>query len=388
MKILFVLARFEIGGAERHTVDLAAALARAGEQCALVSVKPRLAEGLEVGDSQGGPHAIMRHSLDARGYFDPRAVARLRTLMRDWQPDIVVTICPYTLSYASLARALCRRRPVLLLVSHFAGTRNRKEKLQLAVYKYFLRRLDGMFFVCEHQQLWWRSQGIAPHSAFVVYNGVDGDRFNETAARASRERMRAQMKIAPHEVLIVCCAMLRWEKNHGLLLEAIHVLRSRGLPVRTLLVGDGPERAALQARCTALGIGDAVHFAGQQQRVEEYIAAADVAVLCSTIETFSIAALEQMAMGLPMVLSNVGGAPEMVRHGVEGLLFPSGDRDALADALAGLMDPAVRQVLGAAAARRVREQFLRDGMFRRYHELFRGFLPSAPIEGTASGARA
>ena len=151
------------------------------------------------------------------------------------------------------------------------------------------------------------------------------------------------------------------------LVEAIARVRARGIPARALFIGDGPMRPAVEARAAALGIAEHVLITGLQQDVRPLVAACDATVLCSTaVETFSLAALEAMALGRPVVHADIGGAAEMVRHGREGFLFPVGDTPALVERLAALADPALRSRMGAQARASVEARFGESAMVDRY----------------------
>jgi len=110
-----------------------------------------------------------------------------------------------------------------------------------------------------------------------------------------------------------------------------------------------------------------VVITGLQQDVRPMLGAADAAVLCSTaVETFSLAALEAMALGRPVVHAELGGAAEMIRPGVHGWLFPAGDTGALVERLAALADPESRLRMGRAARARVEARFAEGTMVERY----------------------
>ena len=165
--------------------------------------------------------------------------------------------------------------------------------------------------------------------------------------------------------------MLRAEKNHGQLLEATALLRRDGVPARCLLVGDGPELPRVKQRADRLGIADHVVSVGRQKEVRRFVAAFDVGVLCSTaVETLSLSALETMSMGIPMVMSDIGGASEIM-EGTGGRTFPVGDTDALTALLRALADRAHRTALGAASRDRVERDFDVSGMTARYADAFR-----------------
>jgi glycosyltransferase involved in cell wall biosynthesis len=179
--------------------------------------------------------------------------------------------------------------------------------------------------------------------------------------------MRRALGYGEDDFVVAMSAVLRAEKNHVQMVDAIAMLRRRGLPARALFIGDGPTRAAVEARARAAGVADSVLVTGFLQDVRPLLAACDAAALCSTaVETFSLAALEAMALEKPVVHSAVGGAAEMIRPWREGLLFPAGDTRALADCLAALTEAPLRSRMGAQARRTVEELFAERAMVERY----------------------
>src|SRR5688572_6041663 len=174
----------------------------------------------------------------------------------------------------------------------------------------------------------------------------------------------------PYTTLFRSTAVLRPEKNPVQLVEAIARLRATGRPARALMIGDGDMRAAVEARARELGVAGDVAITGFQPDVRPYVAACDTMVLCSTsVETFSLAALEAMAMGKPVVLSELGGAAEMVFPGWNGYLFPPGDGNALAGHLEVLAEPAVSARMGRNARRVVESLFAEGKMIDRYEQV-------------------
>ena len=188
---------------------------------------------------------------------------------------------------------------------------------------------DCLVFVCEAQRRHWLRRLVTGRSNRVIHNGVDPEHWRSPGTEA-RTRMRRVLGLADGDYAVGMCAVFRPEKNHLQLVEAIARLRARGLPARALLIGDGPMRPAIEARARDLGVAGDVLIAGFHQDVRPLLAAADVVALPSTsVETFSLAALEAMALGRPVVLSDIGGAAEMVRPEENGFLFPAHDTPAL-----------------------------------------------------------
>jgi glycosyltransferase involved in cell wall biosynthesis len=178
--------------------------------------------------------------------------------------------------------------------------------------------------------------------------------------------LRSAFGFRDTDYVIGISAVLRPEKNHVQLVDAVAALHRMGIPARALLVGDGEMRGAIEARARELNVGCDVVITGFQQDVRPYIAACDTAVLCSFTEAFSLAAIEAMALSKPLVHSDVGGAAEMIVPGRNGFLFPVGDTRAFVDKLAILADPAVSRRMGARARRMVERLFSEKIMVDRY----------------------
>jgi glycosyltransferase involved in cell wall biosynthesis len=234
--------------------------------------------------------------------------------------------------------------------------RTYKEKAQMLLYRQLFRRSDLLIYVSENQRDRWRDWGLRAAADAVVHNGIDVDHFS-TERTPRHEQLRASLGLTEADYVIGLCSGLRPEKAHGDLLHALARLRGAGIAAKALLIGDGPERARIESITAELGLREHVIITGLQEDVRPYIACCDVMTLVSHTETFSLAALESMALGKPLVMSDIGGASEQVVHGQTGLLFEPHDIAALTEQLTALRSPELRARMGAAAARRVRENF-------------------------------
>ena len=157
-----------------------------------------------------------------------------------------------------------------------------------------------------------------------------------------------------------------------MLLRAFAKVAAQRDDVDLLLVGDGPLRAELEETSRKLGIGERVRFLGIRRDVPDLLQAADLFALMSVSEAASLTLLEAMACGLPVVVTDVGGNSEIVRHEQEGLLVPRGDASAAATAFGRLLDDPVRSAtMGAAGRARVRERYQLSRTIDRYLQLYR-----------------
>jgi glycosyltransferase involved in cell wall biosynthesis len=204
--------------------------------------------------------------------------------------------------------------------------------------------------------------GADPLRAEIVYNGVSPDRFGR--------RLPAPGQTCP---TLICVASLRSLKGHRVLLEAVSRLAASGVAFRLQLVGNGPERDYLERIARALDVSRRVDFLGERDDIPALLESADLFVLPTTgREGLGLAAIEAMAAGLPVVASEIGGLPEVVRHGRTGYLVPPGDPGALEQALLDLLsEPEHARALGAEGRRRVEAQFGADAMVARVAEIYR-----------------
>jgi len=297
---------------------------------------------------------------DVKRRIDGDAVRRLRTLVSGRRIGALVCTNPYSMLYGHLARG-ARADTRLAAVFHSTQLLTRKERLQMLLYSRLFNRCDLLVYVCENQRKFWRRHGLHPPDT-VIYNGIDADFFTDRYTAEQRRILRNSLEFGADDFVVGLCSTLRPEKAPGDLLQAIASLRRQGVPAKALFIGDGPERLQVEQTADRLGLRAHMRITGFQRDIRPFATCCDVMTLVSHSETFSLAALEAMALGKPVVLSDTGGAPELIVPGEHGFLFAPGDTGALTRRLATLTDPALRARLGEAAARRVRERFTVAGM--------------------------
>jgi glycosyltransferase involved in cell wall biosynthesis len=220
------------------------------------------------------------------------------------------------------------------------------------------------------QQALTANEGIAEGRIKVIYNGIDPDAFPPSDA-ASRAQARELIGVGENTPLVMQVARFHPVKDHETSVRAFARVVEAMPEAQLCLVGDGQERAATEALAAELGIHDHVLFLGTRSDVDKLIPAADVFVLSSLSEGVSVTLLEAMATGLPIAATGVGGNPEVVEHGMTGLLSPRGDDRALAANLVTLLqDPAQRQAFGRAGRARLLDMFTQERMHREYADLY------------------
>jgi len=187
--------------------------------------------------------------------------------------------------------------------------------------------------------------------------------------------LRAQLGVTPDTLLIGTVGRMRPEKNQEVLLTALRRLRVARVDVHLVIAGDGPMREHLVRRSAELEVADRVSFIGELDDVRPVLTALDVFVLPSVaVESFSNAALEAMSIGRPVILSDIGGAREMIDDGVEGYVVSPTELAARLPALIAALyaDRRKRQQMGQAARRRAETRFSVSAMVAAYRALLGG----------------
>ncbi|MCB0718658.1 MAG: N-acetyl-alpha-D-glucosaminyl L-malate synthase BshA [Bacteroidetes bacterium] len=204
----------------------------------------------------------------------------------------------------------------------------------------------------------------------VIPNFIDTRRFYR------QNKQHFKRALCPNdEKVLVHVSNFRPVKRANDVIHVFERLRSRGVGVKMLLVGDGPDRANAEHLARELGVYDDIRFLGKQQPVEEILSIADVFLMPSETETFGLAALEAMACGVPVVASNVGGLPELIEEGQSGFLCTLGDLDAFTErTLQIISDEATLERMSASARSRAENDFDVNRVVPRYESYYETVL--------------
>ena len=238
----------------------------------------------------------------------------------------------------ALASKRSSRRPPVVAAVYTAGNRDLKQELiDRLFYRRILRRLSAVIFVCENQMRHWAKKypELKPTS-HVVYKGVEPSRFRRKDFLSAAEQFRVRWEIPRDAVVFACIAAFWPEKGHDLLIKAFSRLESTPYLV---FAGDGAMRPAIESLVRSIGVAERVKFLGNVPDVRPVIVASDATVLASkAVETFSIAMLESMALGVAMIAPAIGGLPEAIIHGESGSLSPVRDSAALQGCMRAIVE--------------------------------------------------
>lgn len=356
LRLMQIIAPSKVSGAEYLTVDLCRRLAARGHSVELL-VKANHAL-IEVARAAGVSTSSERFS----GKLNLLAMRRLRRRMRAFRVDLVAT----QLSTASLWGSLAARAigvPCVATV-HALNTKT--------CYLF----ADRIIVVSHAVKAHLAAQGIAPRKMRVVYNGIDLSRFERPLSDDETRAAKIELGFEADAPLIGVVAHLTRKKGHRWFLEAAAALVEVSPRAQFVFVGDGPERAALEAQVESLGLKPNVRFAGFQKEVVPWIAALDILVL-PTIqkEGFGRVLVEAGAMGKPVVSTPIGGISEVVMDGETGLIVPAFDAKALLDAMSGLTkNPERRTAMGLAGRARAVNHFSIERMVSETEKVYRELL--------------
>jgi glycosyltransferase involved in cell wall biosynthesis len=361
--LLILVSSLSSGGAEKHAVALANLLDTTRFRLTLCRIKTADTLAAELDASR--LEALI--SLEVRERFSWQAVERLAREIDRQRIDVVVCVNGYPVLYALAASLRARRRVRLVEVFHTTRPGGTKARANMLLNRILFRHCELLIYVSHAQRRYWRARGLRARRDIVIQNGIDTEHFSDRLTVAQRAQVRAEFGFAPDDYVIGLCAHLRPEKAHDDLLLALHRLRQHGVPAKVLMIGDGPRRAHIEQLIAQLQLQGAAVITGYRPDVRPCIACCDVMTLTShAVETFSIAALESMALGKPLVISRIGGAEEQVQQGVNGFLYEPGDIEALASHLAVLCDPQQRRTMGEAARQGVHRTFTAERMMAAF----------------------
>ncbi len=355
MHIAQLIQYLDVGGLERMTASLSDALIQLGHDVTVFTYLSEDGPMREAFERVGAE--VVR--LKKRDGFDMRLVGNLARALDAYHIDVLHTHHLGPFLYGRSAAAC-----VGTAVVHTEHSHEFYDAPRRAIVGASMDALGEIVAVTPEISEWReRTFGTACE---VIQNGVHVPRPD----RRKTATMRALLGLEDGDFAIGCVARLAPEKDHVTLLRAMRVLAMRVARPRLFIVGDGPERNALEKMTYELKLRDFVEFMGQRDDVEDLLRAMDVITLTSKREGLPLALLEGMARELPVVATAVGGIPELLSEG-GGQLAPSGDYGELARALSlYAKDPLKRRRDGSFARALVQQQYSIKIMARRYVQIY------------------
>jgi L-malate glycosyltransferase len=349
VRLLKFVTDFHIGGTERQFVTISRLLDPSLFDLSLACLRKRGPFLTQI-EASGLP-------LTAYPISSLHGVGTLRMawrLMRDLRRRRVEIVHTYGF-YPNLFATVAAKMAGAIAIASIRDQGDMWSPLQRRAQRWVLRLADAVVVNADAVRRQLVSEGYDERRVTVIRNGVEVSRFDPRPAEGG---LRAELGLPPRTPIVAALCRLHEVKGVEHFLEAAVALSRRFPEVRFVVAGDGYHRAALERYSVQLGLTGRVLFVGFRHDVPAFLSDVQVSVLPSLSEALSNTLLESMAAGVPAVATRVGGNPEVVEHGVTGFLVPPREPEALAAAVARLLEqPALAQAMGRAGRQRALESF-------------------------------
>lgn len=377
MTILQLTRSFSRGGRRNAILSLVDALLELGIACELACLDELGCEASEL-----SPYSQSLHVTRRRSWRDWKAVAKLFRLCRDRDIDVVHAHDAASQWMGMLTRLRLPRIPLLM-------TFHRSVSIDSATYRDRIR--NGMACAAtsavvtgstERREHFLQNYAIPARKVVTIPFGVDTRQF--VTDPAARQALRKEWNLPDEAVVVGIVGHFGPEKGVDVALRAFQAARQRSplRPLALVVVGDGAaERAAELRALAALDPSASITFAGFRRDIVRCMQAFDILLHAPRQEAFGLVLIEAMAAGLPVIATRVGGIPDIVRHGLTGMLVPGEDVEAMSSCLAELADdPGLRSRLGGAGRQVAASEYDTSLYARRYARLYRALLDGhAPV---------
>lgn len=368
--ILYPIPSLGIGGAEQQLLELVRALDKRRYRPIVAPLNP----GGALEDEFRAVAGAEIVQLQRQGRADPRPVVSLAALLRSRQIDVIQ---PYLSPATALGMVagLLAGTPVRILTERSGVGRH------MSFYVRLQDRLSRFASVLIANSEAGREslimRGVPPERIHVIVNGINLDRLHSNPDRVSQ--YREQLAVPQGGKVVGILASLLPVKLHETFLRAGAALAQRQPDLRFAIFGDGPLRADLELLAADLRVAEHTVFFGYQRDVADCLGACDLLVSTSRVEGLSNAVLEAMALGVPVVASDIPGNRELVKPGRTGCLVPVGDHAALASAMEHAFAHPVETGTYARQARdMIRIDFSVERMAREHEALYDLLLQRSP----------
>lgn len=359
LPVSFVITSMPVGGAEVLLANLIRQFDRQRIAPEVICLKHRGPLGEKLRDVCPVHEKLLAHKCDLRVF--PRLVRHFR----QQQTAAIVTVGAGDKMFWGRLAAYTAGVPVVLSALHSTGWPDGVGRLNRCLTAI----TDGFIAVAlDHAKHLREGEGFPPEKVFAIPNGVDTGRFHSN--EEARHAVRKQLAIAPTAPVLGIVAALRPEKNHAMFLRVAARIRQHRPDAHFLVIGDGPERAAIERQRDELGLRPWVHLLGSRDDTPRWLAALDLFLLCSHNEASPVSILEALACQVPVIATRVGSVHETVREGQTGFLVAVDDDRAMTDHALDLLEHhEARRVMGEKGRGLIQESYSLEAMVTGYTRL-------------------
>ncbi len=386
--VLQLIGSFHQGGSERQAVQLTRLLLESGRYNVFVATLDR--NGILLEDVNSfGLNEVPEFRLNS--FYDlhtARQTRRFAQYLKKHEIDVVHTHDFYT-NVFGMAAAAVARVPVRIASRRESSVRRATQRL---VERCAYRAAHSVVANCENVRQQLIAEGVPARKVRTLYNGLDPARV-QVPQLTERKKILANLNLPDSARFVTIMANMRAHvrrpqpacyKDHPTFLKAAQRVHQAVPEAAFIIAGEGELKEATQELARSLRIENRTFFIGRYQDVGSLLSISDVCVLSSRAEGFSNAIIEYMAVGRPVVATEVGGAGEAVVHGETGYLVPAGDHEQMADHITSLLlDPEKARSMGERGKQLVNEKFTCTKQLQNTESLYNELLklsvaPSAP----------
>lgn len=330
-KLLIICNSLNMGGAEKHTVSIANGLYRRGFLVSIIhfGVNDWLYHELDP-ELQEKVYSFKRSS-----YLDFSVVRKINRIILESSPDSILAVNQLPMLYAVVARGVKFNIPI------YCGyhTTNLPVKASVIFYLsswFYLKFAKNIIYVCKAQLEFWGKRALhLPGQGVFIHNGINCEDFMPASDLAVQEA-RKKLELPADALCLTSVAIFRPEKGHIEMLRVLRKCLDHGRDTYLVLVGDGPEKNKIIKEAERLNVSKNIRLVGLQRDVKPYLAAADAVLLLSESETFSIAVLEALSSGRPVIGYDIGGIKEQVTSPEFGVVLEPKNIQSVASAILSL----------------------------------------------------
>lgn len=357
--IMFLLQGLEMGGLEKMVVDL------------VNNMPPSYRISMCCYDSLGPLLKSISSSIEViylkrKSGFDLSYIMKLFKVMRKKKIEIVHLHNRTAFIYGTIAARLAGIRNIIYTEHGRTIKLTRKAKI---AHRLMNRVLKKTVVVTRYlKEMLVEKEGFNPNKIIIIPNGIDGSKFmiNKSTLREEND-----LSLKEEDKIIGIVARLDPIKNHKCLIGAMTLIEKEEPKAKLLVVGDGPLKSTLIKKVKDRNLQETIYFLGEREDIPNILAGVDLFVLSSLSEGMSITLVEAMAAGLPIIATEVGGNPDLIDHGKNGILVPKGDENAMASAiLKVLKNTKIARSLGAEARKKYESEYTLDMMVKKYIAIY------------------
>ena len=366
LRVQFVITSLPVGGAETLLLNLVKGMDRSQFAPEVIC----LTEGGALASTFAAE--VPLHCNLLRSKWDWRVAFRLKKLFIEQQTDAVITVGAGDKMFWGRLAARLAGVPVICSALHSTGWPDGIGRLN----RWLTTITDGFIAVAKpHAEHLVEREKFPQEKVFVIPNGVDIQRYSPSPE--NRRQVREELQLPADAKVVGIVAALRPEKNHRQFIDAAYEIHRNFPDSHFLIIGDGPERSAIEAYILTRGLGRVVRMLGSRSDTHRLLPAMDVFCLTSLNEANPVSIMEALACGVPVVAPNVGSISETVIPQATGILTRVGDATSTADAVIQLLvNPTLAQHLGLVGRANIEAKWSLETMVCGYEKLIRSLYIS------------